>query len=327
MIGMTLHPRTFELREPFTITRFTWTHIRPLWVELRDGAYRGRGEAMGIDYHGETVDHLVAQLEAVRPAIESGITRAALTDLLPPGAARNAVDNALWDLDCKRAGQRIWQLLDSAAPLDLETQYTISLGDPEAMADQARRKALYPLLKIKLGRGDADMTRLAAVRQARPDARLMVDANQGWSAAQLRDFAPDCARLGVELIEQPLPIGEDAWLADWTSPVPLCADESVDDSASLTSLPAGYRFINIKLDKTGGLSEALRLADAATARGLGLMVGCMLGTSLGMAPAAVVGARCTYIDLDGPLDLMEDAPDPIVYDGARMAPFSAALWG
>jgi L-Ala-D/L-Glu epimerase len=326
-LSMALAAQRFELREPFTITRYSITAIEPLWVTLSDGEHRGRGEGMIVDYHGETVASLIEQLEALRGAIESGAPVDAVVAELPFGAARCALDNAYFDLECKRSGQRAWQRLGLPEPAGLETQYTISLGEPDDMAAAARRHARYPRLKVKLGRGRGDEHRLDAVRQARPDAVLIVDANQGWGDGDLERLLPHCVAAAVKLIEQPLKIGQDGALASLHSPIPLCADESIDALDSLARLPPGYAAINIKLDKTGGLREGYRLALAARARGYRLMIGCMLGSSLGMAAAQVLGPLADFIDLDGPLDLVADCADAIDYDIARMGVPSAALWG
>jgi L-alanine-DL-glutamate epimerase-like enolase superfamily enzyme len=297
-----------------------------VWVELSDGACLGRGEAMGVIYHGETVDSLLADLAAVRPALEKGITRAGLQSLLPPGGARNALDCALWDLDAKRSGRRAWALAEIEPVRPLLSAYTLSVDLPEVMARAATEASQFSLLKLKLA-GDGDLERVAAVRRVRPDTELIVDANQSWSERQLREFAPALARLGVRLIEQPLPAGADGALEHFDSPIPLCADESCQTTESLPSVIGKYQYVNIKLDKTGGLTEALHLAKAAHAAKLRLMVGCMAGSSLSMAPAFIIGQRCAVVDLDGPLLGASDVPNAIRYDGNWMHPPEATLWG
>jgi L-alanine-DL-glutamate epimerase-like enolase superfamily enzyme len=310
----------------FRIAYEVRTHAETVLVELKDGNLVGRGEALGVSYHGETVDSLLAQLMAVKNELVSGISRRDLQSLLPAGGARNAIDCALWDLEAKRARRRAWELagIDSANPL--LTAYTLSMDTPKAMGRAAGSMRQYSLLKLKLS-GAGDLERLAAVRRVRPDAELIVDANQSWSEQQLHEFAPRLAEIGVKLIEQPLPVGEDDVLAEFESPVPLCADESCQTTESLPSLAGKYEYVNIKLDKTGGLTEALRLARAAKEANFKLMTGCMAGSSLSMAPAFIVGQLCRVIDLDGPLLSASDVPDGIRYDGSWMFAPEASLWG
>ena len=254
------------------------------------------------------------------------ITRTALMDLLPAGAARNAVDCALWDLEAKRAGKRVWELAGLPEPRPEITAYTLSLDTPEAMQAQAAKNAHRPLLKIKLGTPD-DMQRLEAVRAGAPGAKIIVDANEGWSAEVYADLAPHLVRLGVALVEQPLPAGQDDALIGMERPVPVCADESCHDQSSLPKLKGKYDVVNIKLDKTGGLTEALELRRAALAEGYDIMVGCMVGSSLAMAPATLVAQGALVTDLDGPLLLAEDRETPLVFDAAGVHPPSASLWG
>jgi len=295
-------------------------------VELTDGKFTGRGEAMGVFYHGETVDSMLSQLTGFEVVLAKGISRAQLQTLLPPGGARNALDCALWDLEAKRTGRRAWTFAGIEAVRPLLSDYTLSLDLPEAMAAAATAGRRYSLLKLKLS-GEGDIERVSAVRKARPDSELIVDANQSWSERQLREFVPALADLGVRLIEQPLRADEDAVLEGFDSPIPLCADESCQTTESLPYLSGKYQYLNIKLDKTGGLTEALRLARAGQAAGFKLMVGCMAGSSLGMAPAFIVGQLCSIVDLDGPLLSATDVPNPIQYDGGRMQPPEAKLWG
>jgi L-Ala-D/L-Glu epimerase len=295
-------------------------------VRLNDGELTGRGEAIGVSYHGETVESLLTQLTAIRSDLGKGVTRHDLQSLLPPGGARNAVDCALWDLESKRSGRRAWELAGIPSVNPLKTAYTLGMNSPDVMGEAAAAASKYSLLKLKLS-GDGDLARVMAVRQARSDAEIIVDANQAWSERQLREFTPRLAELGVKLIEQPLPVGKDAFLARFDSPVPLCADESCQNTESLPSLVGKYRYVNIKLDKTGGLTEALHLARIANAEGFKLMVGCMAGSSLSMAPAFIVGQLCSVVDLDGPLLSTSDVPCAIRYEGSRMFAPEASLWG
>jgi L-Ala-D/L-Glu epimerase len=262
----------------------------------------------------------------MRPALARGLDRAALQSEMPPGAARNALDCAFWDLEAKRGGRRAYELAGLAEPKPLVTAYTISLGTPEAMAEAAARAADRPLLKVKLGSGD-DRERIAAVRRAAPQAELIVDANEGWTEDILVQNLAACAQAGVTLIEQPLPEGRDDALARIKRPIPVCADESVHDRASLAALGGKYDAINVKLDKAGGLTEALALAAEAEKRGFALMVGCMVATSLAMAPAMLVAQRSSVVDLDGPLLLAKDRPDGLRYVGSRAYPSESRLWG
>lgn len=316
----------WELASTFRIAYRVETHIHTVRATLTDGDFTGRGEGIGVSYKGETAASMLAQLEAVRGAIESGLSREALQDLLPPGGARNALDCAYWDLEAKMSGRRAFARAGLAELKPLMTAYTLSLEPPEVMARAARAAADRSILKLKLG-GDNDLDRVRAVRQARPDARIIVDANQSWLAENLRDWTPQMAALGVELIEQPLPAGDDEALRGFEAPVPICADESCQTTGSLAGLEGKYRYVNIKLDKTGGLTEALELARAATARGFGLMVGCMAGSSLSMAPAFIVGQMCDFVDLDGPLLARHDIEDGIAYDGSLMSVPESTLWG
>jgi len=316
---------TWPLAEPFVTAAEVTTAIRTVTVTLREAGFFGRGEAIGVDYRGETPETMAAAIETVRPVVEAGQGRDALRELLPPGGARNALDCALWDLECKRAARRAWTLAGLAAR-PLTTAFTLPLGSPGSMAEAARRAAGYPVLKLKLD-GTRPATALAAVREARPDARLLVDVNGGWTRAQLHELAPVLAACGVELVEQPLAVGADQELSAADCPVPLCADESFQCLTDLERLPRAYRYVNVKLDKCGGLTEALAIAARCAEHRLEVMVGNMLGSSLAMAPAFVVAQRAAFVDLDGPLLQARDRSHPIRYDGARMHPPSPALWG
>ena len=312
---------SFPLARAFTISRGSRTQARVVTATVRDGGHVGRGEGVPYARYGETAEGVAAAIEGARAT-----TREALALELPPGAARNALDCALWDLEAKRTGRRAWELAGLPAPGPEVTAYTLSLDAPEAMRAQAAEHAHRPLLKVKLG-AEGDMARLEAVRAGAPRARLIVDANEGWSAEAYAELAPHLARLGVAMVEQPLPAGADEALAGMERPVPVCADESCHDRASLPALRGRYDLVNVKLDKAGGLSEALALRDAARAGGFGVFVGCMVGSSLAMAPAVLVAQGADYVDLDGPLLLARDREPPLRYDGAGVHPPEAALWG
>ncbi|MEX0285587.1 MAG: N-acetyl-D-Glu racemase DgcA [Paracoccaceae bacterium] len=321
-MDVTVSQDTFRLAQVFTISRGSRTEAKVLSARLNDGTHQGLGECVPYARYGETMDSVQAQIEG----LPADFDRQSLYDLLPAGAARFAVDAALWDLESKRAGKRAWELAGLPKPGPEITAYTLSLDTPEAMQAQAAKNAHRPLLKIKLGTPD-DMPRLEAVRTGAPDAKIIVDANEGWSAEVYSDLAPHLVRLGVALVEQPLPAGDDDALIGLDRPVPVCADESCHDRASLPRLKGKYDVINIKLDKTGGLTEALALKQAALAEGYGIMVGCMVGTSLAMAPAVLVAQGAQVVDLDGPLLLAEDRDTPLTYDTAGVHPPAAELWG
>ncbi|MDB5716605.1 MAG: mandelate racemase [Sphingomonas bacterium] len=311
----------------FTIARGAKTHVDVVVVEIAAGGALGRGEATPIYYHGETADSVLAAVQALAGPVADGLERAELGALIGRGAARNALDCALWDLDAKSSGIPAWRIAGLSAPAPLMTAFTVSLGEPARMEADARAAAArYPLLKLKLA-GEGDVARVAAVRRGAPDARLIVDANEAWTG---RDVASEAAALvpfGVELIEQPVAAGRDDLLDGVDSPIPLCADESCQDRADLARCIGRYAAINIKLDKAGGLSEALALAAAARAAGLELMVGCMLSTSLGVAPAFLVAQGARWVDLDGPLLLARDRPDGFAFEGGMMDRADANFWG
>ncbi|UWQ14013.1 dipeptide epimerase [Aliiroseovarius sp. M344] len=312
----------FKLAEVFTISRGSRTEAKVLTVRVQDGDHYGWGECVPYARYGETLDSVTDEIMA----LPADVTRQTLYDLLPAGAARNAVDCALWDLEAKRAGKRVWELAGLTAPGPEITAYTLSLAEPAQMRAQAAKHAHRLLLKIKLGTAD-DMARLEAVRAGAPNARIIVDANEGWSAEVYADLAPHLVRLGVDLVEQPLPAGEDDALIGMDRPVPVCADESCHDRASLSKLKGKYDVVNIKLDKTGGLTEALALRETALAEGYKVMVGCMVGSSLAMAPATLVAQGAMVTDLDGPLLLAEDRDTPMFYDEKGIHPPDASLWG
>ncbi len=295
-------------------------------VEMAADGHAGRGECVPYARYGESVEWVVAQIESIAAPLRTGLDRHDLLDALPPGAARNAVDCALWDIEARRGGSAAWKLAGVAEPRPLTTAYTLSLGTPETMAAAARDNARRPLLKIKLG-GEGDLERVEAVRRNAPRARLIVDANEAWSLDRLEPYLAAMAALDVALVEQPLPAGNDDALAAIDRPVPVCADESCHDRNSLAAIAGRYDVVNIKLDKTGGLTEALATAAAAREAGLGIMVGCMVGTSLAMAPAMLVAGMADFVDLDGPLLLARDRDPGITYRGSVMEPAPPTLWG
>jgi L-alanine-DL-glutamate epimerase-like enolase superfamily enzyme len=312
----------FRLAEAFTISRGSRTEARVLTVRVDRNGVTGWGECVPYARYDETLDSVTEEILG----LPSGISRAALQEALPAGAARNAVDCALWDLEAKAAGQRAWEITGLPQPGPEVTAFTLSLDTAENMEAAARRHAARPGLKIKLGTPD-DMPRLEAVRRGAPTSQIIVDANEGWSAEVYADLAPHLLRLGVALVEQPLPAGDDDALIGMDRPVPICADESCHDRASLPALTGKYDIVNIKLDKTGGLTEALALKTAAEQAGYGIMVGCMVGSSLAMAPAVLLAQAAQFVDLDGPLLLAEDRPAPLKYDAAGVHPPDADLWG
>ena len=322
MVDLSVTFDSFALAEVFTISRGARTTAEVLTVHATANGVTGRGECVPYARYGETRESVADQIAA----LPTGLDRAALPDLLAAGAARNAVDCALWDLEAKRSGRRVWELAGLPTPAPEITAFTLSLEAPEKMRAAAAKNAHRPLLKIKLGTPD-DMPRLEAVRAGAPAARIIVDANEGWSADVYSDLAPHLMRLGVEMVEQPLPAGEDAMLGEIARPLPVCADESCHDRASLPELAGKYDMVNIKLDKTGGLTEALALRDAARAQGYAVMVGCMVGSSLAMAPAVLAAQGVQVTDLDGPLLLAEDRTPALRYDVAGVHPPAAELWG
>ncbi len=327
MIEVATRIERWPLARPFAIARETIDHLPLIHVAITADGVTGHGEAAGIDYRGETPEtmaRVIGQWGAGRRTPPS--PDQVLADL-PAGGARNAIDCALWDWRAKRAGTPAWRLAGLGEPRPLTSCYTLSLDMPDEMATGALAAPAGAVLKLKLGGRDGrDLERVAAVRAVAPAARLVVDVNEGWNFAELEALAGPLGALGVELIEQPLPAGGDAALAGYRGPVPLCADESFDEARQLASL-APYRFLNIKLDKCGGLTAGLALARQARAGGFGLFVGSMLGTSLGMAPAFLVGQSCDYVDLDGPLLLDRDRDAAMRYAGAVVHPPEPALWG
>lgn len=319
---ISVHYDTFRLAEVFTISRGSRTEAEVITVSIRDGDHTGYGECVPYARYDESRGSVKAQIKG----LPASLTRAELQELLPAGAARNAVDCALWDLEAKRTGRRVWDLAGLPAPGPEITAYTLSLDTPAEMKASAERHKHRPLLKIKLGTPD-DMPRLEAVRAGAPKARIIVDANEGWSAEVYADLAPHLVRLGVALVEQPLPASDDDALIGMERPVPVCADESCHDRSSLPRLEGKYDVVNIKLDKAGGLTEALALKKAALAEGFDIMVGCMVGSSLAMAPAVLVAQGAVITDLDGPLLLADDRSYPLDFDERGVHPADPALWG
>ena len=325
-IELTLAAEAFPIAGRFVISRGAKTEARVVTVTLRAGEHIGRGECVPYARYGESVEGVSAAIERLRPEIEGGADRAALQLLLPAGAARNALDCAMWDLEAKMSGRRAYVAAGFPRLAPLVTAYTISVGTPDEMRAAAIRAADRPVLKIKLA-GDGDEARLAAVREGAPRATLIVDANEAWSEETLLTRLAACARSGVALVEQPLPAGRDEMLGKIVRPIPVCADESAHETTSLAALEGRYDAVNIKLDKTGGLTEALAMAAAARASGFEIMAGCMVGTSLAMAPATLIGQMADYVDLDGPLLLARDREPGLVYEGSALLPPPPALWG
>lgn len=319
---------SFQLAGAFTISRGSRTSAEVLTVTLSEAGVSGWGECVPYARYGESIESVTEQIASLPRSFD----RASLPLLLPAGAARNAVDCALWDLEAKRSGMRVWKrsglsaIAGRSEPKPEPTAFTLSLDTPERMRAAAAGSRHRPLLKIKLGTPD-DLPRLDAVREGAPDSRIIVDANEGWSVEAYRRLAPEMLRLGVEMVEQPFPAGDDSALETIERPVPLCADESCHDRASLQELAGKYDVVNIKLDKTGGLTEAIALRREAAAAGFGIMVGCMVGSSLAMAPAVLVAQGADYVDLDGPLLLAEDRTTPLRYADACVHPPTAELWG
>lgn len=327
MRQMTVSIDRWPVAGAFTISRGAKTSVDVVTVTLAEHDHVGRGEATAIYYHGESAETVAAQACKVAPAIEAGLEHDGLADILPRGAARNAIDAAFWDLVAKRTGRSVWRLAGLAEPAPLTTAFTISLAEPDVMEASARAAAgRYPLLKLKLA-GEGDQARVAAVRRGAPAARLIVDANEAWTG---RDVAAEAAGLlpyGVELIEQPVRAGEDHLLDGVCSPIPLCADESCQDRTDLARCIGRYAAINVKLDKAGGLTEAIALMKDAGAAGLEIMIGCMLSTSLGVAPAFLLASQARWIDLDGPLLLARDVAGGFCFDGGTMKPAAVGFWG
>jgi L-alanine-DL-glutamate epimerase-like enolase superfamily enzyme len=317
---------TWKLAQPFATSRGSKEVAEVVVAEISDGDSRGRGECVPYPHYGETVDSVFKTLEGMAGKVFSGLDRFELQEAMPPGAARNALDAAFWDIDAKRNYCPVSQLAGLPSLKPVLTAYTLSLDTPQRMGDAAAQHRTRPLLKLKVT-GDGDLERVRAVRHSAPAARLIVDANEGWTAAHYAELAPALADLGVELIEQPLPADADEALGGMPHPIPVCADEACHTRADLDRLQGKYDAVNIKLDKTGGLTEALALAQEAERRGFAVMVGCMIGTSLSMAPAMLVAQQAKFVDLDAPLLLAGDRAHGLRYDGSTVHPPDTVLWG
>ncbi len=326
MISLEVTSESWPIAGTFTISRGSKTQADVVFVELQSNGFKGRGECVPYARYNETTDSVREQIEALRKEFANGLDRHALQSLMPAGAARNAVDCALWDLEAKQSGKRAWELAGIDAMRPCTTAYTLSLDTPLNMQKKAAENAAMPLLKLKLS-GPDDLERVAAVRRGSPEARIIVDANEGWTEQNYNEIAPELQRLGVVMIEQPMPAGDDAVLANMQRSVMVCADESCHDTASLDDIIGKYDMINIKLDKTGGLTEALRLAKKASDSGLRIMTGCMVATSLSMAPAMIIAQLADIVDLDGPLLLAKDRDHGIPIQQGIMTEPSSALWG
>lgn len=324
-VTLTVRHDVFPVRGGFTISRGSRTQADVVVAELGAGTLRGRGECLPYPRYGESVEGVMQAIEALAAALAEGLSRQVLQDALPPGAARNALDCAFWDLEAKRSGRRVWQLAGLPKPEPLLSAYTLSVDEPAAMA-RAAAETLRPLLKLKLA-GRGDLERVSAVHAAAPGSRIIVDANEGWSLEDYRTLTARLESLGVEMIEQPLPSGQDEALRGEVRPIKLCADESCHDQASLAALGGKYDMVNIKLDKAGGLTEALALREAAEAAGFEIMVGSMLASSLAVAPAVLLAQGAAIADLDGPLLLARDREPPIKFEGSVIHPPEPALWG
>ncbi len=326
MLTVRVRAERWPIRGVFRIARGARTESEVVVVELSDGTHTGRGECLPYARYGESVEGVVRTIEKAAESVARGLTRVSLLSELAPGAARNALDCAMWDLEAKRAGSPAWRLAGLAEPGPVTTAYTLSLASPEEMGNAAKAEARRPLLKLKLT-GDGDVERVRAVHEAAPDSALIVDANESWTPATFEAVAPMLVGLGVRMIEQPLPADEDGALASLEHPVAVCADESCHTSGDVEHLVDRYDLINIKLDKTGGLTEAVQLLHAAHDAGLGIMVGCMVGTSLGIAPATLIAAQARFVDLDAPLLLAKDRDHGIRFEGSVLYPPVRELWG
>jgi len=325
-LSVQVEAQRFEIAGGFKISRETRTHAQVVVVTLQDGAHIGHGECVPYPRYGETLESVQAQIGEIAEVLKEGLTRDQLVEAMPAGAARNAIDCALWDLDAKRTGKRAFELAGTGALKPVTTAFTISVDTPEIMAEKTRAAAHRPLLKVKLA-GPGDDARIAAVRQAAPDSTLIVDANEAWDKSCFEANMAACEAAGVALIEQPLPSSDDGLLAGLKRRVVICADESLHPGKSIDGLAAKYDAVNIKLDKAGGLTAALKLVRDARAQDLKVMVGCMLGTSLAMAPAVVIAQEADYVDLDGPLLLAEDRKPGLRFEGSTLYPPEPELWG
>jgi L-alanine-DL-glutamate epimerase-like enolase superfamily enzyme len=322
---ISVEQESFPIAGAFTISRGSKTEAEVIVCTISAGGHAGRGECVPYRRYGETMAGVRAAILAIAPRVAAGMSRAELLGAMPAGAARNAVDCALWDLEARQSGVSVASRL-GLTPRALETAYTLSLGTPESMASQARANAARPLLKVKIG-GEGDIARIRAVRAAAPGSRIILDANEGWTDGNVEENLAAAAQLGVALVEQPLPAGRDGILGRIAHAVPVCADESVHEAHDLDALDGLYDAVNIKLDKAGGLTAALALRDEAKRRGFAVMVGCMVGTSLAMAPAVLLAQGAAFVDLDGPLLLARDRDPALAYEGSLVSPPGPALWG
>lgn len=326
MFKIKLSPQIWPIRGEFRLARGARTEVTTLQMEISDGVHIGKSEAVPYARYGESPSKVLEQVVGIKAALERGVSREELLTLLPAGAARNLCDLALWDFEAKSKAQNVWQLAHLPKPQPVLTAYTLSLAAPESMALAARNASAYPLLKIKCGSPD-DKARLFAIKAARPDAQLIVDANEGWSIKELIDLAPTLHECGVVLCEQPLAVDKDHELQGIDLPFPLCADESIHTASDIPALTNRYQAVNIKLDKTGGLTEAIKAIECARHHNLKIMVGCMLASSLALAPAALLASMADWVDLDGPLLLAADYEPRLDYDGPKLLPPSQQLWG
>jgi L-alanine-DL-glutamate epimerase-like enolase superfamily enzyme len=315
----------WPLKQPFRISRGSRTEARVVAVTVTDGRRSGRGEAVPIKRYSQSVASVLAQIESIKG--ERNLDRHRLQELLPAGAARNALDCALWDLEAKISDKHVWELANVPMVPEVETSFTISLDTPALMATAAKASAAAPILKLKLGGDDVDLARVEAVREAAPAARLLIDANESWSPPHYQKIILALKRLGVELIEQPFAADADEVLETLEHPIPICADESCHTSADLARLRDRYEVVNVKLDKTGGLTEALVLSERARESGFKLLIGCMVGTSLSMAPARLLASAADFVDLDGPLLLARDRDHGLAYQHGKIGIPSRGLWG
>ncbi len=325
MYKVSVQPRSWKLKKPFKISRGVQYDAEVIWCEISDGHHVGRGEAAGVTYGAESIESITAEVKAVAGQIADGITREELQELMPAGGARNAVDCALWDLEAKKSGNSVWEMI-GWQPQPVTTVYTVGMDDPENMQKDAAAHNDYPILKVKVGIGDP-IEQITAIRNGAPHSSIVIDANQGWVVADLERYSEGLQALGVTMIEQPMSATDDEALRAYDSLLPLCADESCSTSADLERLSGLYSMVNIKLDKTGGLTEALALAAQAEDMGFDLMVGNMLGSSLGMAPAFVIAQRCKVVDIDGPLLQKEDCDHAMHYEHGEVSVFDPKLWG
>ena len=319
------HEEIWPLREPFRISRGSRTEARVVVVTVGDGKHTGRGEGVPLARYNQSITSVSAQIESMQG--EKNLDRQSLQQLLPAGAARNALDCAFWDLEAKASGKRVWELANITIVPEVETSFTISLDIPEKMGAAAKANANLPVLKLKLGGDNLDLARIEGVRTTAPAARLLIDANESWSPEHYQKIIPALKQLGVELIEQPFPANADDVLETLDHPIPICADESCHTSTDLSRLTNRYEVVNVKLDKTGGLTEALRLCERARAAGFKLLIGCMVSTSLGMAPARILASTADYVDLDGPLLLARDRENLLSYHDSKIGIPPRELWG